>query len=154
MMHPPCPASLNQMVPLSGWKSYGCETWCGIFHSVNLPVVGSRRMSFPPLKYPDQILTPSESTFKRRMSTGCVGEAVKKLESSAIPLLASVARRGGRAIQKISRSIRLSRGRGGFPMNPKGKQPRLLLLRWLRPIFFDDAATPPFGGAAVVQGGE
>src|SRR5947199_4922106 len=51
------------------------------------------------------------------------------------------ARRGGRAIQKISRSIRLSRGRGGFPMNPKGKPPRLRLLRWLRQIFFDDAAT-------------
>src|SRR5437867_7200213 len=50
------------------------------------------------------------------------------------------ARRGGRAIQKISRSIRLSRGRGGFPMNPKGKPPRLRLLRWLRQIFFDDAA--------------
>src|SRR5213593_2377908 len=57
------------------------------------------------------------------------------------------ARRGGRAIQKISRSIRLSRGRGGFPMNPKGKPPRLRLLRWLRQIFFDDAATPPCGGA-------
>src|SRR5438046_2472768 len=60
---------------------------------------------------------------------GADGEAVKKLESSAIPLLASLritARRGGRAIQKISRSIRLSRGRGGFPMNPKGKPPRLV----------------------------
>src|SRR5437667_12355056 len=53
------------------------------------------------------------------------------------------ARRGGRAIQKISRSIRLSRGRGGFPMNRKRKPPRLRLLRWLRQIFFDDAATPP-----------
>src|SRR5437763_15156807 len=57
------------------------------------------------------------------------------------------ARRGGRAIQKISRSIRLSRGRGGFPMNPKGKPPRLRLLRWLRQIFSDDAATLPCGGA-------
>src|SRR5436853_6160504 len=57
------------------------------------------------------------------------------------------ARRGGRAIHKISRSIRLSRGRGGFPMNPKGKPPRLRLLWWLRHIFFDDAATPPCGGA-------
>src|SRR5204862_6778318 len=57
------------------------------------------------------------------------------------------ARRGGRAIQKISRSIRLSRGRGGCPINPKGKPPRLRLLRWLRQIFFDDAATPPCGGA-------
>src|SRR5437867_13350815 len=57
------------------------------------------------------------------------------------------ARRGGRAIQKISRSIRLSRGRGGFPMNPKGKPPRLRLLRWLRQIFFDDAATPPCSDA-------
>src|SRR5438876_7037812 len=60
------------------------------------------------------------------------------------------ARRGGRAIQKISRSIRLSRGRGGFPINPKGKPPRLRLLRWLRQIFFDDAATL----LAAVQGGE
>src|SRR5436189_2319606 len=59
------------------------------------------------------------------------------------------ARRGGRAIQKISRSIRLSQGRGGFPMNPKGKPPRLRLLRWLRHIFFDDAATPPCGSALL-----
>src|SRR5437867_8288431 len=55
--------------------------------------------------------------------------------------------RRGIALQKISRSIRLSRGRGGFPLNPKGKPPRLRLLRWLRQIFFDDAATPPCGGA-------
>src|SRR5438309_11401666 len=59
------------------------------------------------------------------------------------------ARRGGRAIQKISRSIRLSRGRGGFPMNPKGKPPRLRLFRSLRQIFFDDAATPPCRGAKL-----
>src|SRR5207247_11003181 len=59
------------------------------------------------------------------------------------------ARRGGQTITKISRSIRLSRGRGGFPMNPKGKPPRLRLLRWLRQIFFDDAATPPCGGALL-----
>ena len=39
-------------------------------------------------------------------------------------------------------------------MNPKGKPPRLRLLRWLRQMFFDDAATPPCRGAAVVQGGE
>src|SRR5947199_5979784 len=34
-------------------------------------------------------------------------------------------------------------------MNPKGKPPRLRLLRWLRQIFFDDAATPPCGGALL-----
>src|SRR5207249_4668358 len=52
-------------------------------------------------------------------------------------------RRGGRAIQKISRSIRLSRGRGGFPVNPKGKPPRLRLLRRLRGICLMGAASPP-----------
>src|SRR5436190_1514407 len=44
------------------------------------------------------------------------------------------------------RSFRLSRGRGGFPPcsgAAVGKPPRLRLLRRLRGILFDDAATPP-----------
>src|SRR5204863_9294512 len=72
------------------------------------------------------------------------------------------ARRGGRAIKKISRSIRraprsasaparsLKRGRGGFPMRTKGKPPRLRQLRWLREIFLM-TQTPLL---AVMQGGE
>src|SRR6266699_518223 len=78
----------------------------------------------------------------RRRRGSCEKIGIKRYSPPCI-----TARRGGRAIQKISRSIRLSRGRGGFPMNPKGKPPRLRLLRWLRQIFFDDAATPPCGGA-------
>src|SRR5437773_8681863 len=82
-------------------------------------------------------------SFERRGRGSCEKIGIKRYSPPCI-----TARRGGRAIQKISRSIRLSRGRGGFPMNPKGKPPRLRLLRWLRQIFFDDAATPPCGGAA------
>src|SRR5437667_1836150 len=81
-------------------------------------------------------------SFERRGRGSCEKIGIKRYSPPCI-----TARRGGRAIQKISRSIRLSRGRGGFPMNPKGKPPRLRLLRWLRQIFFDDAATPPCGGA-------
>src|SRR5213083_3227924 len=80
----------------------------------------------------------------RRGRGSCEKIGIKRYSPPCI-----TARRGGRAIQKISRSIRLSRGRGGFPMNPKGKPPRLRLLRWLRQIFFDDAATPPCGGALL-----
>src|SRR6266516_4619553 len=86
--------------------------------------------------------SPPWRTWRRRGD----GEAVKKLESSAIPLLASLQGGGPSDSENIAR-IRLSRGRGGFPMNPKGKPPQLRLLRWLRQIFFDDAATPPCGGA-------
>src|SRR6266571_5316127 len=72
------------------------------------------------------------------------------------------ARRGGRAIKKISRSIRrsprsasalarsLKKCRGGFPMRTKGKPPRLRRLRWLREIFLM-TQTPLL---AVMQGGE
>src|SRR5206468_7267401 len=70
--------------------------------------------------------------------------------------------RGGRAIKKISRSIRraprsasaparsLKRGRGGFPIRTEGKPPRLRQLRWLREIFLM-TQTPLL---AVMQGGE
>src|SRR5438046_5542785 len=85
-----------------------------------------------------------EATFAGRRRGSCEKIGIKRYSPPCI-----TARRGGRAIQKISRSIRLSRGRGGFPMNPKGKPPRLRLLRWLRQIFFDDAATPPCGGALL-----
>src|SRR5436309_14959497 len=57
------------------------------------------------------------------------------------------ARRGGRAIQKISRSIRLSRGRGGFPMNPKRKTTSAASASVASRNFLDDAATPPCGCA-------
>jgi hypothetical protein len=60
------------------------------------------------------------------------------------------ARRGGRAIKKISRSIRCLRGRGGVPIKTKGKPPRLRRLRWLRDIFL--VTQPPL--LAVMQGGE
>src|SRR6266566_5385185 len=87
------------------------------------------------------LLTELSVTHKSSAGHGRLGQPAGKAKSHSCP------RRGGRAIQKISRSIRLSRGRGGFPMNPKGKPPRLRLLRWLRQIFFDAAATPPCGGA-------
>src|SRR5207249_7875917 len=82
---------------------------------------------------------------ERRGRGSCEKIGIKRY--SLLASLRITARRGGRAIQKISRSIRLSRGRGGFPMNPKGKPPRLRLLRWHRQIFFDDAATHPCGSA-------
>src|SRR2546425_4405057 len=60
------------------------------------------------------------------------------------------ARRGGRAINGMSRSFHLWRGRGGFPIRAKGKPPRLRQLRWLREILL--MTQPPL--LAVVQGGE
>src|SRR5438093_10102848 len=102
-----------------------------------------------------------------RISSDSSGEcaviaAVKKLpqrNSRRYSPPCITARRGGRAIKKISRSIRrsprsasaparsLKRGRGGFPMRTKGKPPRLRQLRWLREILLDDADTPPCGDA-------
>src|SRR5258705_11488395 len=73
-----------------------------------------------------------------RNLSGADGEAVKKMATMSRaghspPCI--TARRGGRAIKKISRSIRRSRGRGGFPIRTKGKPPRLRQLWWLREIF-------------------
>src|SRR5437867_13077846 len=39
---------------------------------------------------------------------------------------------------------------GWFSDESKRKTTRLRLLRWLRQIFFDDAATPPCGGACAL----
>src|SRR5204863_4402601 len=99
------------------------------------PLLAQGGVAAPIKKMPRSLLSG-----RRRGSCEKIG--IKRYSPPCI-----TARRGGRAIQKISRSIRLSRGRGGFPMNPKGKPPRLRLLRWLRQIFFDDAATPPCGDA-------
>src|SRR3989440_1525043 len=62
------------------------------------------------------------------------------------PLLASRQRGVDSRSIKMVRSFRLSRGRGGSPPCSSaavGKPSRLRLLRRLRGIFFDDAATPP-----------
>src|SRR5205085_4299751 len=60
------------------------------------------------------------------------------------------ARRGGRAINKMSRSL-LDREAGVvFRFRTKGKPPRLRLLRWLREILL--MTQPPL--LAVMQGGE
>jgi len=87
------------------------------------------------------------------VTVGAVYGAVNKLpqrNSRRYSPPCITARRGGRAIKKISRSIRRSRGRGGFPMRTKGKPPRLRQLRWLREIFLM-TQTPLL---AVMQGGE
>src|SRR3989442_5869684 len=85
------------------------------------------------------------------------------VESSVIPLLASPPRsasaiarslkkrRGGRAIKKISRSLRCSRGRGGFPMeNKKENHPVCAEQGGFATSYL--TAQPPL--LAVMQGGE
>ena len=79
--------------------------------------------------------------------------------SRRIPLLASPPRsasaaarslkrrRGGRAIQKISRSIRFSRGRGGVPIERTRNTTPPASIRRLLHHLFNDAATPPRGDA-------
>src|SRR5438552_16281435 len=90
-----------------------------------------------------------EATLAGRRRGSCEKIGIKHYSPPCI-----TARRGGRAIQTISRSIRLSRARGGFPMNPPGKARRLRRLRWLRHILCDDAAPPPRGSAALALGGD
>src|SRR5438067_680244 len=89
-------------------------------------------------------------------------EAVKKLQSRVIPLLASPQGGVGCVINKISRSHRSRRSRGGFPFVSIGKPPRPLFRlradalalrgdqRMLRDIFL--IARPPL--LAVMQGGD
>ena len=67
--------------------------------------------------------------------------------ASVIPLLASG--QGGVAERSIKcREASADREAGVvFRWIRKGKPPRLRRLRWLREIYFDDAATPPCGDA-------
>jgi len=60
------------------------------------------------------------------------------------------ARRGGRAIKKISRSIRFSRGRGGVPIDGTRNTTPAASIRRFRLIFL---VTPPTL-LAVMRGGE
>src|SRR5215470_14059826 len=57
------------------------------------------------------------------------------------------ARRGGRAIKKILRSIRFLRGQGGVPIERTRNTTPAASIRRLRAIFLGDAATPPRGDA-------
>ena len=59
-------------------------------------------------------------------------------------------RRGGRAIKKISRSIRFSRGRGGVPIDGTRNTTPAASIRRLRAIFL--VTPPPL--LAVMRGGE
>src|SRR5262245_9720271 len=60
------------------------------------------------------------------------------------------ARRGGRAITKILRSIRFSRGRGGVPIDGTRNTTPAASIRRLRTIFL--VTPPPL--LAVMRGGE
>src|SRR2546427_3146197 len=85
------------------------------------------------------------------------------VESSVIPLLASPPRsasaiarslkkrRGGRAIKKISRSLRCSRGRGGFPIENKKENHPVCAEQGSFATSYSTAQPPLL---AVMQGGE
>ena len=57
------------------------------------------------------------------------------------------ARRGGRAIKKILRSIRFSRGRGGVPIDGTRNTTPAPSIKEASRHFLGDAATPPRGDA-------
>src|SRR6476646_7225656 len=63
------------------------------------------------------------------------------------PVHTIAARRGGRAIKKISRSISLSRGRGGFPIESTMNTTPSARATVASQHLLDRAATPPRGDA-------
>src|SRR3989442_12179800 len=75
---------------------------------------------------------------------------MKKLKSGVIPLLASPQRGGGCVFNRISRSHRSRRSRGGFPFVLNRKTTPASRQRRLRDILL--IARPPL--LAVMQGGE
>src|SRR5689334_18388890 len=75
---------------------------------------------------------------------------MNELKSSATVPSLHHRKEGWLSDQQILRSLRLSRGRGGFPMRTKGKPPRLRPIQSLREIFL--MTQPPL--LAVMQGGD
>src|SRR6266581_4596793 len=83
-------------------------------------------------------------------TVAAVYEGVNELESSGIVPSLHHRKEGTLRHQKISRSHRNGRSRGGFPFVSIGKPPRLRSQRMLRNIFL--IAQPPL--LAVMQGGD
>src|SRR5690349_11356987 len=77
-------------------------------------------------------------------------ESMNELESSATVPSLHHRKEGWLSDEQILRSLRLLRGRGGFPMRTKGKPPRLRPTQSLRGIFL--MTQPPL--LAVMQRGD
>src|SRR5205809_5691337 len=92
----------------------------------------------------------SNSSSNSGTTVAAVYEGVNELESSGIVPSLHHRKKGWLRHQKISRSHRNRRSRGGFPFVSIGKPPRLRSQRMLRNIFL--IAQPSL--VAVMQGGD